>query len=232
MNKKLWAYAFKKTLPIGIVYVILALGFGIMMQAKGYNWLWSTASSLFVYSGSIQFLTPAVLAAGTGYVDAMILTIMVNFRFVFYGISQLSRYKEIKGWKKLYLIHALTDETFSLVCVDEVPEGFNRETYSLVITFVNHSYWVLGTIFGSLVGYLLPFSTEGIDFALAALFFVVLLNQWEATDNHKPAGLGLGVGLLLYLVLGPDNFMLPAMIVVIAILLIDNRIKGGRPDYV
>ncbi|MGF3066683.1 AzlC family ABC transporter permease [Facklamia sp. P12945] len=232
MDKKHWRYAFEKTLPIGIVYLMLALGFGIMMQAKGFGWIWALCLSFFVYSGSIQFLAPVILSSSTGLFATVILTFMVNFRLLFYGISQLERYKKIKGWRKLYLIHGLTDETFSLVCTDHLPEGIEREKYSLYVTVLNHMYWTLGSVAGSLVGNLLPFSTEGIDFALTALFFVVVLNQWEATNNHKPALLGMTVGFIFFIIFGPDNFMLPSMLVVIAFLLIENRLKGGQPDYV
>ncbi|MGX7109594.1 AzlC family ABC transporter permease [Facklamia miroungae] len=232
MNKKYWAYAFEKTLPIGLVYLMLALGFGIMMQAKGFSWIWALCLSLFVYSGSIQFLAPVILSSGTGFFDTFILTFMVNFRLLFYGISQLERYKHIKGWRKIYLIHGLTDETFALVSTDQLPEGIDREKYSLYVTLLNHMYWISGSILGNLAGDLLPFSTEGIDFALTALFFVVVLNQWEATNNHKPALLGVMSGFFFFIIFGPDNFMLPSMLVVIAFLLIENRLKGGHPDYV
>ncbi|MBG9986990.1 AzlC family ABC transporter permease [Facklamia sp. DSM 111018] len=231
MKSKDFQHAFKASLPISVAYFVLALGFGIMMQAKGYNWLWSLGTSIFVYSGSIQFMAPILLSSQAGLISTAILTLMVNFRLMFYGISQLERYKNV-GWRKFYLIHSLTDETFSIVCNDHLPVDLNRKNYYLYVSMLNHFYWIVGGLVGNLVGDRLPFSTEGVDFALTALFFVVVLNQWEATDNHKPAIYGIIFSIIFFLIIGPNNFMLPTMMSVIMVLLTEKRLRGGRPEYV
>lgn len=225
-------YALQVDLPIALTYIALAMGFGVMMTANGYNWVWAGALSLFVYSGSIQFMAPIMLASGADLLGTAILTLMVNFRLLFYGISQLQRYRGIQWFKKLYLIFALTDETFSLVSQDYLPVGIDQERFYFNVTLLNHFFWISGSILGALVGDLLPFSTQGIEFSLTALFLVVVINQWEATQNHRPAIYGVIGGVVMLGLLGPDQFIVPAMLAAITMILVEHRLKGGRPDYV
>lgn len=233
MNKvKGIQYAIKVDLPIFLTYTALAMGYGVMMTAHGYNWIWAAALSLFVYSGSIQFMAPILLASGADLLGTAILTFMVCFRLLFYGISQLRRYQGIHWVKKLYLIFALTDETFSLVSQDYLPVDIDRQQFYFNVTIINHFFWVFGSILGSLVGNVLPFSTQGIEFSLTALFLVVVVNQWEATTNHRPALYGFFMGVLMLMVLGPDQFIVPAMVLTIVLIMVERRMKGGRPDYV
>lgn len=231
MDRRSFIHGMKTTTPIAVSYFILALGSGILFQSKGISWVWATAISLFVYSGSLQFLAPVLFASQATLISTLILTLIVNFRLLFYGISQLNRYT-MSGWKKLYLIHGLTDETFSVVSTDRLVEGYDRESFYLAVTMTNQAAWVVGCLLGCLMGELLPFSMEGVEFSLTALFLVIVVNQWESTDNHKPAILGFAVSIFCILIFGMETFMLPTMLLIAAILLIENKLKAGRPDYV
>ncbi len=231
MNKKTIAHAFKASLPIMVSYIALGLGVGIMMQAKGYNWMWSVFIAVVVYSGSMQFMAPVLLSTGAGFISTALLTLMVNFRLLFYGISQLNRYKS-KGWRRFILIFCLSDETFSINCTDDFPPGVEAEDYYLLTSLFDYGAWIIGSIVGHVVGDLMPFSTEGIDFALTALFLVIVINHWESTTNHIPALLGFAFSIVYMLILGPSNFLLPAMISAVGVLLYENKRRGGRPEYV
>lgn len=223
--------AFLDTLPVMAGYLVLGMGFGMLAQANGIGFFWVLGMSLFIYAGAMQYLTIGLLTAGTGLVAAAITTFMVNARHIFYGITMAERYKGT-GRVKPYLIFGLTDETFSLVCnvPDTVPVK-QRSRYFFLVSLLDQSYWVTGSVLGALAGRLLPISTEGIDFSLTALFLVVVTDQWLKTKNHFPALVGLGATLVCLLVAGPDNFLIPAMILIALILLGADKVgkrRGGK----
>ena len=211
--KKLLKTALVSTLPVMAGYLVLGMGFGILLHTRGYGLFWSAAMSLLIYAGSMQYLAVDLISGGAGLITAAVTTLMVNARHLFYGISMIGKYRDT-GWRKPYLIFALTDETYSLNC-SGAPEGVDREgDYYFLVSLFNHSYWVLGSILGSLLGKAIPFSTEGIDFALTALFVTVFVEQWISTKDHIPALLGLGVSVLCLLIFGPGNFLIPAMVLI------------------
>lgn len=200
--------ALKDTIPVFSGYIVLGMGFGILMQSKGYGVLWTLAMSVFIYAGSMQYLAVDLLGGGASLISAALTTLLVNARHLFYGISMVDRYKGA-GKKKPYLIFALTDETYSLVCSTEQSHG-----YCFLVSLFNQIWWVLGSVLGALVGSVLPFSTEGIDFALTALFVTVFVEQWKSTKDHIPAIVGVAASVLCLLLFGADNFLIPAMIVI------------------
>ncbi len=204
--------ALKATIPVFSGYIVLGMGFGILMQAKGYGIWWSLAMSAFVYAGSMQYLAVDLLAGGASLLSAALTTLLVNARHLFYGISMVDRYKNA-GEKKPYLIFALTDETYSLVCSTE-----ESHRYCFLVSLFNQIWWVLGSVLGSLVGEVLPFSTEGIDFALTALFVTVFVEQWKSTRDHLPAIVGVLASVVCLFVFGADGFLIPAMLLITAAL--------------
>jgi len=151
---------------------------------------------------------------------------MVNARHLFYGISMLDKYKHT-GKRKPYLIFALTDETYSLVCRDTigVPPEKNNDYYLLVSLF-DHFYWVAGSVLGAVLGSLVKFNSEGIDFALTALFVTVFLEQWLTSKKHAPALIGVGVSVICLVIFGADRFLIPAMLIIALILCLW---KEGKP---
>lgn len=204
--------AFKDSLPVLAGYIVLGMGFGILLATKGYGVWWALAMSVFIYAGSMQYLAIDLLAGGASLISAALATLLVNARHLFYGISMVDRYKGA-GKKKPYLIFALTDETYSLVCN---TEGGHR--YCFLVSLLNQIYWMAGSVLGSLLGGILPFSTEGIDFALTALFVTVFVEQWKSTKDHLPAIIGTLASVLCLLLFGADSFLIPSMILITAAL--------------
>ncbi len=213
MKKSAFRAAFLDTVPVLTGYVFLGFGFGILMQQNGYGLLYAGAMSLFIYAGSMQYVAVDLLTTGAGLVTAALTTLLVNARHLFYGISMVERYKGA-GAKKPYLIFALTDETYSLVSGKEPPEGMSRQGYCLLVSALDHSYWVLGTVLGSLAGAVLPLNFEGIDFVLTALFVTIFVEQWLSVKNHRPALIGLGATVVCLLSFGRDLFLIPSMAVI------------------
>lgn len=217
MKKSAIHSAFLDTVPVMTGYVFLGFGFGILLHRNGYGVLWSAAMSLFIYAGSMQYMTVSLLSGGAGLLTAALTTLVVNARHLFYGISMVDAYKGA-GRKKPYLIFALTDETYSLVSRTQPPEGLSHHGYCFLVSLFDQIYWVSGSILGSVVGSLLPINYEGIEFVLTALFVTIFTEQWLSTKNHAPAITGLAATALCLAIFGKDVFLIPSM-VVIALLL-------------
>ncbi len=200
-------------------YVVLGAGFGILLKTKGYGIIWALAMSLFIYAGSMQFVTINLLTGGANFLTTALTTLLVNARHLFYGISMIDKYKN-SGTKKPYLIFGLTDETYSLVCQgnDELTPK-ERHTYCFFVSLFDQSYWVTGSILGSLIGSLLTINTDGIDFSLTALFVTIVVDQWRKTRHHFPALTGFLASILCLIVFGPDNFLIFSMILIAAVLI-------------
>ena len=214
MNKTVFRKALTAALPVMYSYLIIGMGFGVVVQSRGFGPLWAGAMSVFIYAGSMQFVALELIGSGASLLTAAITTVMVNLRHVFYGLSMVDKYKTTGAFKP-YLIYALSDETYSLVCnPPELLPGEQRYFY-LLVSSMDQACWVLGSILGGLLGAALPFSTEGIDFALTALFVCVVAEQWLSTKEHTPALLGLGMSVLCLLLFGPESFLLPAMLLIL-----------------
>ena len=226
-NKHLLRRAFVATLPVMAGYVVLGTGFGILFQSKGYGLLWAAAMSIFVYAGSMQYLAVDLLTGGVSLIAAAVTTLMVNARHLFYGISMIGKYQNMGAYKP-YLIFGLTDETYSLNCVDLPEDITNAPLYYFLVTVLDQSYWVLGTVIGSLLGQIIPFSTEGIDFSLTALFITVFVEQWKSTKDHVPAIIGLAASVVCLLIFGTGNFLIPTMILITLCLTIYRKTEGGK----
>lgn len=225
MNKCSLRAAFLDTVPVLTGYVFLGFGFGILLHQNGYGVLWSLAMSLFIYAGSMQYMTVSLLASSAGLLTAALTTVLVNARHLFYGISMVDAYKGA-GKKKPYMIFALTDETYSLVSRNQVPEGLSRHGYCFLVSLFDQLYWVAGSVMGSLAGSLLPINYEGIDFVLTALFVTIFVDQWLSTQNHLPAVIGVVSTAACLWVFGSDVFLIPSMVVIAVVLTIAQ--KTGR----
>lgn len=217
MKKPIFQKAIKDTIPVIAGYLVLGMGFGIIMRANGYGAGLALAMSLFVYAGSMQYAAIGLFTGGASMLTVALTTLAVNARHLFYGISMVDKYKDT-GIKKGYLIFALTDETYSLVCdTDQGPE------YCFYVSLLDQIYWVSGTLAGAVLGSRLTFSTEGIDFALTALFLTVFLDQWLKNKDHFPAITGVLSSVACLMLFGRDNFLIPAMGMIAAILLLNMR---------
>ena len=229
--KRVLKQSFIDTLPVMTGYLVLGFGFGIIIKVNGYGFLHAFLMSLGVYAGSMQYAAIGLFTGGASLITVAITTFMVNARHIFYGISMIDRYKGT-GIKKLYLIFALTDETYSLVCTDK--HGFlgkEREKYYLAVSIFNHIYWVLGSILGAIIGSVVKFNSEGIEFALTALFVTVFVDQWLNSKKHFSAVIGVLASVLCLLIFGKDGFLIPAMLIIAVSLCLyplDKEVKNNE----
>lgn len=211
--------AFPHTVPIMLGYLSIGIAFGLLFQSAGYNVVWAFFTSLLVYAGAMQFIAINLLTAGMSLIQIAIMTLLVNFRHLFYGLSFLDTFSNM-GKAKGYMIFSLTDETYSLLCSLTPPPGVDQKKFLLWVSLLNQCYWVLGSVIGSLLGSFISFNTAGMDFAMTALFVVIFLDQWKAYSTHIPALIGLGATAAALIAFGPDNLALPAMLLITALLLV------------
>lgn len=226
MKKKQFQTIFKATIPVMAGYIVLAMGFSIYAKASGYGLFWSLLMSVIVYAGSMQYVLVDLLSSGAGILVTLLTTLMVNARHMFYGISMIEKY-EMAGKKKPYLIFALSDETYSLVCND-VPKDIDSTTYYFYVSLFDQLYWIIGTILGAIASNIIPFSTDGIDFSMTALFIVVFLEQWLSNKNHIPALSGSIISIICLFVFGSDSFLIPSMILITISLLVEKNYNEKR----
>ena len=219
--------AFVATMPVMAGYIVLGMGFGIIMKTRGYGIGWSLAMSVFIYAGSMQYLAIDLLTGGASLITAALTTLMVNARHLFYGISMVEKYKGAGG-KKPYIIFALTDETYSLVCGDIPAEAHDRHMYYFLVSLMDQIYWVAGSVLGAVLGSVITISVEGIDFALTALFVTVFVEQWLSTKDHMAALTGVAASVVCLLIFGAGNFLIPAIIIIAATLTVIRLVRKGR----
>jgi len=217
MDKKLHALraAFPYTIPVLTGFLVLGMAYGLLMASAGYGFVWAALVSVFVFAGAMQFIAVGMLAYGFDVAALVVVTFLVNARHLFYGLSMLERYKST-GWLKPYLIFGLCDETYSILCSAEPPPHIDRRLFMFFVTMLNHVYWIVGTIIGALLGGAIPFNVAGVDFALTALFTVIFIGQWQTAKDRIPSCLGVACALVCRLIFGPEQFLIPAMIVILA----------------
>ncbi len=208
--------AFPHTIPVLAGYLLLGAAYGVLMDKQGYSLIWVILSSLFIYAGSMQFVSVGLLASGFNPINAALITLTVNARHLFYGISMLGKYKGV-GKKKWYLVLGLTDETFSLLSSIKTTYNIDKGWFMFYITLLNHIYWISGSVLGSILGNFIPFDTSGLDFVLTALFVVSLIEKLLTTNNHLPEIIGASSAILCRLIFGPENFLIPTMILILVL---------------
>ena len=210
-------------------YMVLGMGFGILLREHGYGLPWALASSLFVYAGAMQFVLLTMLGTGVSLFSVALTTLLVNARHLFYGISMTERYKGA-GRKKPYMIFALTDETYSILCTGYHPEGVDYHKFAFLLSLMDHCYWVTGSVIGNLIGASLPFDSAGIEFSMTALFITVFVDQWLSTKKHSAAVMGILVSLVSLLIFGSGSFLIPAMIGILAMLTLFRKQFDSVPS--
>lgn len=223
-------FAFRQSLGVLFGYVFLGTAFGILLRQAGFGALWSLAFSGLVYAGSLQFVLAGFLAAPTALPTVALMSLFINARHLFYGLSFIERFRSM-GKKRPYMIFSLTDETYSVLCgMDETPAGVDKNGAMFLVALLDQLYWVAGSLLGTLASGL-PLDFTGIDFSMTALFLVIFLEQWRGAKSHLPALLGLGCGAAFLLALGPDHFLPPALCATVALLLLArpalNRERGA-----
>lgn len=224
MKRKAFKAALPYTLPICVGFLFLGMSYGFLMKSKGFSFVYPMFMSMFIFAGSMEFVTVELLLSGFHPLHAFLLALMVNARHLFYGISMLEKYKNT-GWKKPYLIFGMCDESFTVNCTVTPPSDVDKGWFMLFVTLLNQIYWVTGATLGALLGYIIHFDTTGIEFVMTALFIVMFINQWEEAKDHRPALTGLGCSLLCLLIFGSGNFILPAMALIILCFSADKKRK-------
>ena len=209
MTKLTFKTAFKASLPILAGYLALGMGFGVLLQSKGYSFWWALLMSCTIYAGAGQYAGVDFLSGGASILTTAVMTLIINARHFFYGFSLLDKYKGT-GKAKPYMIFALTDETYSLVCTAKIPEGVNEKLYYFFVSLLDQIYWITGCTLGALLGVFIPDCT-GIDFAMTALFVVIFIEQWLSMKEHLPAILGAVTTLVCLFIFGSQYFIIPSM---------------------
>ena len=224
-------YSFPLTIPIMAGYVFLGISFGILATSKGLPLYYPVLMGIVIYGGSMQFAAVNLLLAAFNPIGAILLTIMVHARHIFYGITMLVPFNQLKnGFRKIYCMFGLTDETFSLLASLEVPEEQDRNWVYFLVTFLNQCYWVIGCCIGAVIGSNLTFNTDGIEFVLTALFVTIFVEQWLNASSHRPAIIGLVGSAVCLVIFGGANFMIPAMIIILILFSLDyyKEVKQGH----
>ena len=228
MKRETVKQAFITSIPVMAGYLVLGIGFGILLRDAGYGVPWAFCMSLLIYGGSMQYVGVGLIAGAASVLTTALTTLMVNARHLFYSISMIGRYKDAGAYKP-YLIFGLTDETYSLLSTGEAPAGVDVNLYRFLVTLFNHCYWIIGGILGNLLGEILPFSSEGVDFSMTALFITALVEQWLTVKEHRPVLAGLGCTLLSLLIFGPEKFLIPAMLLIaLALTLLRPSLETGK----
>lgn len=225
MNRKALAAAFPVTLPVLMGYLSIGIAFGLMLNAAGYNVIWSFFMSLTIYAGSGQYLGVRLLSEGKTLAEFAFLTLVINIRHMVYGLSMLEKFRGM-GWRKIYMIFSLTDETYALLAGVAVPVGVSPKDFYFSIAILDQSYWILGSVIGSVAGALLRINTTGIDFAMTALFLVIAVEQWKANRSHFPALLGAGCTIVSLLLVGGKNMLLLALpVIIFGLVLLEHQME-------
>ena len=226
-NRQVIKIAFLKSVPILCSYLFVSMAYGMMMENAGFHWYYSLLASMTIYTGAFQFVLISFLSSSASIVTIAVTALLMNSRQTFYSVSFLDIFRSM-GKKKLYMIHTMTDETYAVNCSLENTEA--RKEIIFWIAFFSRCYWMIGAVLGGVIGRLLPFDLEGIDFCMTALFVIIFLEQWEKTDQHFPSLSGFFVAVICLLLFGQRAFMLPALILMSGILIFWNERnqKEGR----
>lgn len=231
MKKELIKKAIVSTIPVMTGYVVLGIGFGILMSTNGFHPLWALAMSVFIYAGSMQYVAIGLLTGGASFVTSALTALMVNARHLFYGISMIEKYS-FKGFKKLYCIFGLTDETYALVVEEQSDiEKKDLPSYYFLVSIFDQMYWITGSMIGALVGTMITFDTTGIDFSLSALFITIFTEQWLSGGNHKAGIIGLVSTILCLMIFGTSNFLIPSMILITILLCSMRKSVEGEKKH-
>ena len=220
--------AFPHTVPILAGFLFLGMSYGILMKVSGFSFVYPMVMSIVIFGGSLEFVAASMLMSAFAPLQTLLLALMIQARHLFYGISMLEKFRGT-GLKKLYLIFGMCDESFSINCTVEPPEGMDRGRFMLAVTLLDHLYWVTGATLGGLLGGLIQFDTHGLEFVMTAMFVVIFLENWLKEKRHLPALIGMVASVASLMIFGADSFLIPAMVGILLLLTLCRRPleKGG-----
>ena len=214
--------AFPHTIPIMTGFLFLGMAYGILMRTRGFHPLFPTVMALTIFGGSLEYVCVGMLCSAFAPVETLLMALLIQARHLFYGLAMLDKYRG-RGWKTPLLIYGMCDESFSINCAAEPPEGIDRGWFYLWVTLLNWSYWILGATLGAQLGAALPFDTAGLDFVMTAMFVVIFLENWLKEKQHISSLIGMICTVGCLLLFGAEGFMLPAMIVILLALAAARR---------
>ena len=217
VRRRALAAAFPHTIPIFAGFWFLGMAYGIYMNISGFSVWYPLLMSTVIFGGSLELVAVALLMGPFAPVQALILALMIQARHLFYGIAMLDKFKGM-GWKRIYLIFGMCDESFSINYTARIPEGVDEGWFMFFVTLLNQFYWVSGSTIGGIVGSLITFNTEGLEFVMTAMFVVIFLEQFLKESKHYTALIGIGASLLCLLIFGADSFMIPTMVTILGLL--------------
>lgn len=209
--------AFPNTIPILAGFLFLGIAYGIYMNQSGFKFYYPMFMSFIIFAGSVEFATVSWLLGSFDPVNIFFLTLMINARHLFYGLSMLEKYN-IPGWKKLYLIYGMCDESFSINATVDVPKDIDKGLFMFFVTMLNQIYWVAGATIGGIFGSFIPFDTKGIEFVMTALFVVIFLENWLKEKDHSASVIGLFISFICLTVFKGTNLIIPSMIIILSVL--------------
>lgn len=217
--------AFPNTIPIFAGFLFLGIAYGIYMNQSGFKFYYPMFMSFIIFAGSVEFATVSWLLGSFDPINIFFLTLMINARHLFYGLSMLEKYN-IPGWKKLYLIYGMCDESFSINATVDVPKDIDKGLFMFFVTMLNQIYWVAGATIGGIFGSFIPFDTKGIEFVMTALFVVIFLENWLKEKDHSASVIGLFISFICLMIFKGTNFIIPSMIIILTVLtLIRGRLQ-------
>ena len=231
-DKKIWKAfrcAFPYTIPICAGFWFLGLTYGIYMNVSGFSFWYPMLMSLTIFAGSIEFITVNMLLGAFNPIQALLMTLMINARHLFYGISMLDKYRNT-GLKKIYLIFGMCDESFSINYTANIPKDVDSGWFMFFVTLLNHIYWFLGATLGGIFGSFIHFNTKGLDFVMTAMFVVIFMEQWLKEKNHTSSLLGLFLSIICLIIFGADKFIIPAMISILIVLSLLKKVLDKGDD--
>lgn len=214
--------AFIKSLPVLCSYLFVGIAYGIMMEEHGLGWYWSFTASLLVYTGAFQFVLIAFISGGASLLTIAVTGMLMNSRQSFYSITFLNDFKRM-GKRMPYMIFSMSDETYAVNCTLDGMETKDKEDTMYLVARLSRVYWISASVLGGVIGQLIPFRMEGIDFCMTALFIIIFIDQWQKTKNHLPALSGLIIAVLCLLIFGQSNFILPSLLITSAILILSQK---------
>ena len=209
--------AFPNTIPIFAGFLFLGIAYGIYMNQSGFKFYYPMFMSFIIFAGSVEFATVSWLLGSFDPVNIFFLTLMINARHLFYGLSMLEKYN-IPGWKKLYLIYGMCDESFSINATVDIPKGIDKGLFMFFVTMLNQIYWVAGATIGGIFGSFIPFDTKGLEFVMTALFVVIFLENWLKEKDHSASVIGLFISFICLMIFKGTNFIIPSMIIILSVL--------------
>lgn len=220
--------AFPYTIPIFAGFWFLGMTYGIYMNVSGFSFWYPMLMSLTIFAGSVEFVAVNLLLGAFNPLQALAITLMINARHLFYGISMLDKFRGV-GLKKIYLIFGMCDESFSINYTADIPQDVDKGWFMFFVTLLNHIYWFSGATLGGIFGSFIHFNTEGLDFVMTAMFVVIFMEQWLKEKRHTSALVGIGISLLCLLTFGADHFIIPSMLAILGVLtLIRNPLERGE----